>query len=74
MHAAASFCSVLTLCVTNTTKMVVGRIRPGAHTIVKRRFNLRSLERNNAMPSGDSAQAALWTTLLVLNFGNPLPW
>lgn len=34
-------------------------------------FNLRSLEKNNAMPSGDSAQSALFCTLLALQFGQP---
>lgn len=53
-------------------KHVAGRIRPGAHTLGHKRMNLRSLEKNNAMPSGDSAQAAVFSVLIALHFQQPL--
>lgn len=49
----------------------MGRLRPGPYTLVKRRFNLRSLEKNHAMPSGDSAQAAMWAAMVAVHYRSP---
>ncbi len=58
--------TALTLGATSVCKARVGRQRPDPLTLATRRCNLRSLERNHAMPSGDAAQAALWALLLAL--------
>lgn len=62
--------TLLTLATTNTLKAHVGRLRPGPYTLIKRRLNLRSLEKNHAMPSGDAAQAGLWSALAAVHSGN----
>ena len=41
--------------------------------MILRRFNLRSYEHNFSLPSGDSAQSALFCTLMFLNYGSVLP-
>lgn len=53
------------LLLTHALKRRTGRSRPPPSTLPPRICNLRSLEAaTHAMPSGDSAQAALWSTLL----------
>lgn len=49
---------------TDRMKRWIHRLRPAPYVLSKRLLNLRSLERTHALPSGDSAQAALWATLL----------
>lgn len=58
-----------TLAFTTALKLLFARIRPAPHVLPPRRFNLRSLEKNHAMPSGDSAQAGMFCTMLALYFG-----
>ena len=61
-------CSViLTVILTQSCKIFFGRIRP---TLVNsnQKFNLRKLEGNCSMPSGDSAQAANWSVFMMFNF------
>jgi membrane-associated phospholipid phosphatase len=58
-----------TIAATTLLKRLVGRIRPGAHVLGAKTWNIRSLERNNALPSGDTAQAAAWATCLSLATG-----
>lgn len=55
--------TLLTLAVSNGCKVAIGRLRPGAHIMGHRIVDLRVRERNHAMPSGDTAQAAMWCTL-----------
>lgn len=65
--------TVLTLAATSACKARIGRVRPGPRPQIRRRScNLRALESNHAMPSGDAAQAALWALLLVRNGHSPL--
>lgn len=58
--------SLLTLAITTSVKACVRRARPAASSVGPRRVSLRHLESNHAWPSGDSAQAALFTVLTVL--------
>ncbi|CAG9326545.1 unnamed protein product [Blepharisma stoltei] len=64
----------LTLILTLISKKVISRPRPEACSkrteILK--YNLRGIEKNHSMPSGDSAQAALFWSFLHLNFEFPL--
>jgi hypothetical protein len=62
---------ILTLGLTTFLKRYFRRIRPGLHAAAHRRFNIRSWEKASAMPSGDSAQAALWCTLAAWRFDEP---
>lgn len=71
---ATLFCGAIALLIaTNTIKIVTRRLRPGAHVLGKRRFpvSIRSIEKTNAFPSGDSAQGAFWCTVLALWHGRP---
>lgn len=52
------------LLTTDRMKTWTHRLRPAPYVLSKRLLNLRSLERTHALPSGDSAQAALWATLI----------
>lgn len=65
---------LLLLSMTEKMKKVTSRIRPGLHVVAHRRFNVRSLEKTNAMPSGDSAQCALWTTLACMWLAHVHGW
>lgn len=56
--------ALATVAITGPLKVLLNRPRPEAP--VQRRLRLRSLVNNPAFPSGDSAQAAMVTTLLVL--------
>jgi membrane-associated phospholipid phosphatase len=62
--------TLITVIVSNVLKHYVGRLRPGQHAVDHRLVNLRSLEKNHSMPSGDSAQSGLWITLLVYFTGS----
>jgi membrane-associated phospholipid phosphatase len=64
---------LLTLFLTSNLKHYTRRLRPGLHVTPGRRFNIRSWEKTNAMPSGDSAQAAMWLTLVSWRAGAPWP-
>jgi membrane-associated phospholipid phosphatase len=66
--------SPLTLAFTSRMKHWTRRIRPGIHAVAHRQFKIRSWERTNAMPSGDSAQAALWCVLLARAMGGGHSW
>jgi hypothetical protein len=63
--ATAVLACLATLGVTTLLKRATRRLRPGLHACAHRRYAVRSMETNNAMPSGDSAQAALWCTLFA---------
>ncbi|MCC6465909.1 MAG: phosphatase PAP2 family protein [Planctomycetes bacterium] len=56
--------ALATVAVTGPLKVLLNRPRP--EPLLERRVRLRSLVSNPAFPSGDSAQAAMVTTLLVL--------
>jgi membrane-associated phospholipid phosphatase len=64
-------CSLGTLGITTVLKRAIGRIRPAPHVLPPRLFNLRSLEKNHSMPSGDSAQAGMFLMMLALGTGQP---
>jgi len=63
--------TLCTLGVTNALKARIGRARPSL--LRQRIVNLRALEKNAAMPSGDAAQAALWAALLALHYQHAAP-
>ena len=73
MRCFARPCSLLTLLTTTLLKRFFGRLRPSDRIRVLRTFNLRSLEHNFSLPSGDSAQAALWACLAAWTYHSPLP-
>ena len=64
------FISIANLIIVDGLKAIIGRHRP--HQFARRNFNVRSLVSNHAMPSGDSAQAAVWASLLYCHTGSPL--
>lgn len=69
-------CSVLlTLVLTLVFKKALGRPRPSYNSVRGSQllFNFRGLETNCSMPSGDSAQAGLFWTFLVLHAGLSVP-
>jgi membrane-associated phospholipid phosphatase len=51
-------------------KIFLMRRRPTI-TTQRKHFNLRKLESNNAMPSGDTAQSALWAGFIWIHFNYP---
>src|SRR5688572_291795 len=63
-------------------KKITNRIRPTPPEKSRRYFNLRALENNCSMPSGDTAQAALFAFFLKYEFpdlylqlgGNSFAW
>lgn len=63
---------LVTLFLTTILKFSIGRFRPAPHVIAARKINLRSLENNHAMPSGDSAQAGVFCVALALAWQQPL--
>jgi membrane-associated phospholipid phosphatase len=77
--------TLVTLFFSNSLKVVAGRRRPGAHVMGHRIVDLRTRERNNAMPSGDTAQSAAWTSIFLwymsaspssalFGLAPPFPW
>jgi len=63
---------ITTLFITANLKKYTRRIRPGLHVVSNyRNYNIRAWEKTNAMPSGDSAQAGLWLTILAIYTHNP---
>jgi len=66
-----SHCLIL-LVITTILKKFFGRMRPKKpdydNARNKRTFDLRSNETNNSFPSGDAAQAALFSFLVMSNF------
>lgn len=63
-----------TICLLSTTTLMkekLGRLRPGGAFLPNRLLNLRSVEKNNAMPSGDSAHGGMWLTFTALYFQIP---
>jgi membrane-associated phospholipid phosphatase len=63
---------LVTLALTTFFKFFVGRYRPAPHVLPFRKVNLRSLENNHAMPSGDSAQAGVFMVALAMAWQQPL--
>ena len=62
--------ALTTLAITGPMKHYFGRVRP--EPIDSRRFKLRKLVNNPAVPSGDSAQAGAMVMLVVML--GPWPW
>ena len=65
------FSVVLTVVITQSNKIIFGRVRP-ALINPNQRFNLRKFEGNCSMPSGDTAQAANWGLFMAINTQNPI--
>ena len=65
------FSVILTVTLTQTTKIIFGRVRP-ALINPKQKFNLRKFEGNCSMPSGDTAQAANWGLFMTIYTQNPI--
>ncbi|RYG54192.1 phosphatase PAP2 family protein [archaeon] len=61
-------CSLGTVLCVLVGKKQFARLRPAHDTLAAKVFNLRALEKNHAMPSGDSAQAAAFATCWWLCF------
>lgn len=70
IYVALFIASVITLVVVDLAKVMFGRHRPRA--FARRYYNVRSLVKNHAMPSGDSAQAAVWASMLFRTYGSPV--
>ncbi len=68
--AIACMFSIATFFAVDIAKRMVGRHRP--RHFAARRYNVRMLINNPAMPSGDSAQAAVWACVLSRLFGTPV--
>lgn len=64
--------TVVCLGVTLSLKKYFGRKRPNYSKISKRIYDLRKLERNCSMPSGDSLQAANFSIILFFYFDSTL--
>ncbi|CAI2380831.1 unnamed protein product [Moneuplotes crassus] len=58
---------VFTVISTQSCKKIFGRVRPSMVNM-NQKFNLRKLEGNCSMPSGDTAQAANWSVFMAVNF------
>mmetsp|Transcript_25420 Transcript_25420/g.28230 ORF Transcript_25420/g.28230 Transcript_25420/m.28230 type:complete len:151 (+) Transcript_25420:200-652(+) len=58
---------LLTVIISQSCKYFFGRDRPSVIN-TDQKFNLRKLEGNCSMPSGDTAQAANWSVFMSINF------
>jgi hypothetical protein len=63
--APALLGSLSLLLLTISMKVCTRRLRPSGALLAPRLVSIRSLERTNAMPSGDTAQAAFWWVLFA---------
>ena len=59
---------LILLVVVLVSKRLFGRVRPSIPVDSKRMINLRSLENNCSMPSGDAAQGSLFAFFILYNF------
>lgn len=74
-----ALCSVFTVLTSTLGKHSIGRLRPDPSLLSDRIFNIRSNFNNPAFPSGDTAQAAVFGTVMFLLLRSPfvllsIPW